>query len=103
MRVVYARSAIADVEQISTYIRERNPRAAAAVADAIEATVARIGMFPLSASACDEPGVRMAPAGRYPYLVFYTVTGDEVMILRIMHAARLRPWQSPPDQTREQD
>jgi toxin ParE1/3/4 len=101
MRVIYARSALADIDQISSYVRERNPRAAVSVADAIEATVARIGMFPFSAPASDEPDVRMAPAGRYSYLIFYTVTDDEVLILRVIHAARMRPWERRSDESDE--
>jgi toxin ParE1/3/4 len=101
MRTVYTRSAIADIDHISSYIAERNPRATVVVIDAIEATVARIGLFPLSAPATDEPGVRMAPAGRYPYVIFYNVTGDEVRILRIIHAARMRPWERPNEESKE--
>ena len=73
MRVVYTRSAIADIDHIASYVAERNPRAAVAVVDAIEATVVRIGHFPLSAPATDEPAVRMAPAGRYRYVIFYSM------------------------------
>jgi len=98
MRVVYTQSATADIDHIAAYISERSPRGAIAVLDAIETTVARLGTFPLSASATDEPGVRMAPAGRYPYLILYAVTDDEVRILRVMHAARLRPWEAPKDE-----
>ena len=102
MSVVYTQSAIADIDQIFSYIAERNPRAAVAVVDTVEATVARIGSFPLSAASTDEPDVRMAPAGRYPYVIFYTVNRDEVRILRIMHTARMRPWEGPDEETKEE-
>ena len=102
MRVVYTRSAIADIDDISSYIAERNPRAAATVVDVIEATIARLGVFPLSAPVTDEPDVRMTPAGRYPYVIFYTATGDAVRILRIMHTARMRPWERPSESTKEE-
>ena len=32
----------------------------------------------------------MAPAGRFPYLIFYTVGEDEIRIIRVLHGARLR-------------
>lgn len=94
MRVRYTDPATADLQDISAYLIERNPRAAAAVGAAVEATVARIAKFPESAQATDEPGVRMAPAGRFPYLIFYSVTDDEVQIIRVLHGARLRPWEA---------
>jgi addiction module RelE/StbE family toxin len=101
MRVVYTQSATADIDQIAAYISERNHRAAIAVLDAIEATAARLGMFPLSAATTDEPGVRMAPIGRYRYLILYAVD-DEVRILRVIHTARLRPWEAPKDENEEE-
>ena len=91
MRVRYTDEAIADVEEILLYIAERNPTAADVVSLAIERTADRIGSFPYSAQATDEPDVRMAPVGRFPYLLFYTVGRNEVWIIRIRHAARLRP------------
>ena len=93
MKVRYTETALSEVGEILSYIAENNPAAAAQVVLAIEATVARIGVFPNSAQAADEPGVRMAPVGRFPYLVFYTVAVDEVEILHVRHGARLRPWE----------
>ena len=93
MRVRYTETATADLGDLLSYLIERNPRAAATVGKAIEATVARIATFPESAQATDEPTVRMAPAGRFPYLVFYTVADNEVQIVRVLHGARRRPWE----------
>ena len=91
MRIRYTEEAIADVEEILSYIALRNSTAAEVVDEVIELTVARIASFPYSAQATDEPGVRMAPAGRFPYLIFYSVVRNAVWILRVRHAARLRP------------
>jgi len=93
MQVRYTETALAEIEAIFSYIAERNPAAAGAVVDVIETTVARLEMFPESARATDEPGVRMVPAGRFPYLIFYEIAGDELRILRVIHGARLRPWE----------
>ena len=37
-------------------------------------------------------GVRRLPLGNYPYVIFYTVEADEVVILRIRHGARRPLW-----------
>jgi toxin ParE1/3/4 len=47
--------------------------------------------FPLSAQQTDRPDVRRAVVGRYPYLVFYTVEPDEIIIRNIRHGARRSP------------
>jgi plasmid stabilization system protein ParE len=93
MKVRYTDTASADLEDILSYLIERNPRAAATVGKAVETAVARIATFPESAQATDEPTVRMAPAGRFPYLIFYAITEAEVQIIRVLHGARLRPWE----------
>ena len=93
MRIRYTETASADLGDILSYLIERNPAAAATVGKAIEVTLARIAAFPASAQATDEPTVRMAPAGRFPYLIFYIVAENEVRIIRVLHGARLRPWE----------
>lgn len=92
MKVRYTETAAADLDELLRYLIDRNPSAAGDVGAAIEAAVARIAAYPLSAQATDQAGVRMAPAGRFPYLIFYETGDDEVRILRILHGARLRPW-----------
>jgi plasmid stabilization system protein ParE len=34
------------------------------------------------------PAVRVIPLGRYPYLIFYTIAEDELIILHVRHGAR---------------
>ena len=91
MRVRYTAEAIADVEDILLYIAERNAAAAEIVSMAIEQVADRIGSFPYSTQATDEQGIHMVPVGRFPYLLFYMIDHNEVWIVRLRHAARLRP------------
>ena len=62
--------------------------------DAVEAVVARLAQFPLSAQATEMPDVRAAPVLRYPYIVFYTAEASDVIIHYVRHAARRRPWEN---------
>jgi plasmid stabilization system protein ParE len=34
------------------------------------------------------------PLVRYPYLIFYKVFADEVIVLRVIHGARKEPWEN---------
>jgi plasmid stabilization system protein ParE len=36
--------------------------------------------------------VRRAPLIRYPYVVYYEATEGQVVILRVLHGMRRRPW-----------
>jgi addiction module RelE/StbE family toxin len=93
MSARYTRDALRDLDQISSYLAERNPAVAAGLLDAVEAVVARLARFPLSAQATELPGVRAAPVLHYPYIVFYTAEAGDVVIHYVRHAARQRPWE----------
>jgi toxin ParE1/3/4 len=98
-RVRYARRAISDLIDIGDYIRERNPRAAEAVAARIRASIAQLGMFPFIGRPTDDGDLRVLPIGRYPYIVFYEVIEGEVVIHHIRHGRRKPP---SPDEIRSQ-
>jgi toxin ParE1/3/4 len=89
MRVRYTSSALLEVVDILTYIADDSPRAAARVNVEIERTVERLRRYPFSSTReADEGETRVARVGRYPYLIFYAVEGDEVVVLQVRHGAR---------------
>lgn len=88
MKVRYSRRAVGDLIAIADYIRGHSPRAAAAVEKRIRASIDQLEMFPFTGRATDDPGIRMFPIVRYPYLVFYEVLGSEVVIHHIRHGRR---------------
>ena len=61
MKVRYTETALAELDQIFTYIAKENAQAAAVVVDHVEQLVARIGEFPHLAYATDEAAVRVIP------------------------------------------
>jgi plasmid stabilization system protein ParE len=93
MKVRYTATAAVELDQILAYLAERNRSAAAALALRIETTISGLVEFPEMAQMTDEPGTRRMPVGRYPFLIFYTVEGDELVILHIRHTARRPPWE----------
>ena len=94
MKVRYSQTALRELDEIFAYIHERNPSAAVAVVDRIERLAGLIGELPLIGHRTDEEGVRMMPVVRYPFLIFYALSdrADEIVILHVRHAARLRPF-----------
>lgn len=93
MNVEYAPRAIADLIEIGVQSRRAfGDAVAAALETTIRATIARIAVMPKSAQRLPQrPGVRVVPLVRYPFKIFYTVTGETLTILHIRHASR-RPW-----------
>lgn len=89
MKVRFSPRATQDIIHIADYLAERNPTAARAVDAAIRRAVDLLGEFSGSGRALTQRlNVRVMPLARYPYLVFYTVAADEVLVLHIRHGAR---------------
>jgi plasmid stabilization system protein ParE len=95
MRVRFTETALAEIEQIHSYIAADNPAAADIVRSQIEHTVALIGTLPRMGRIKYRRVVRMLPVRRYQqYLVFYVIEANEVVILNVRHGARRSPWEA---------
>ena len=91
MKVRYTPRAFADREEIFAYLDERNPRVAREVKAFIKGRIANLGGNPRRSPLVKELGVLAHWLGRYPYIIYYRISGDEVWIVHIRHAAR-EPW-----------
>jgi toxin ParE1/3/4 len=91
MRVRYTPRARGDIVEILAYISQRNPQGARNVARAMHKTIELIGQFPQAGRLAGEQGTRVLPVGRYPYLVYWGVQGEEAWVVHVRHTAR-RPW-----------
>lgn len=92
MIVRYRARALADIDQIYSYLEERSPTGARNVLRAIYAGIHLIAEQPLSSPRTDDPSVRVKIVRRYRYKIFYSISGGEtVEILHIRHTSR-KPW-----------
>lgn len=89
MKVRYSLRATTDIIAIADYLTERNRVAARAVEGGIRRAVELLSEFPGSGRVLTQrSNVRIMPVIHYPYLIFYTATSDEVLILHVRHGAR---------------
>jgi toxin ParE1/3/4 len=89
VKVRYSPRAVADLNGIADYLIAHSPQGARAVEAAIRTTISLIADFPgCGRIVAERPEVRVIPVTRYPYLIFYIVTADTVVVLHIRHAAR---------------
>lgn len=91
MKVRYTLRAQADLDAIFTYLDARAPAAAQSVKTMIERRIALLAEFPRMAPETDQPGVYELTIVRYPYLVYYEISGEEIWVVHIRDARR-RPW-----------
>jgi toxin ParE1/3/4 len=91
MQVEYTRQVRSDLTAIRDYIAKDNPAAAKKVVTAIEAEIELLGYFPWHGRKTELPGVMARVLSRYPYIVFYRVEADALIVLHVIHGARRHP------------
>jgi toxin ParE1/3/4 len=90
MRVQYTATALAEIEDILSYIAKDNPLAAHEVIVVLRTAIDRLAHFPRMAIETDVPGVGVAPLLPYRYLIFFTVAGDCLVVRNVRHSAQAR-------------
>ncbi|PDS65314.1 plasmid stabilization protein [Rhizobium anhuiense] len=88
MAVSFSPAAAQDLEDIGDYIHAENPTAAYRFVTALRARCNRLADAPRGGASRSElwAGLRSVPFRRY--VVFYTVSGDDVRVERILHGSR---------------
>jgi len=95
MKVRYSTLALAELDAILGELSAVNSSAAQRFSDRIQQVGERIGRFPLGfQEVAERPGVHRVPMVRYPYLIFYKIIAEEVVVLRVIHGARKEPWEN---------
>ena len=94
MSVRLTETAFADIREIYAYIAKDNPVVAAAVAAAIERTIAAIEKRPTLAPIVHDGKVRAKLVERFQYRIFYEVEGQVVIIRNVRSTRRRRPWEN---------
>jgi plasmid stabilization system protein ParE len=94
MSVRLTEIAFAEIREIYAYIAKDNPVAAAAVAAAIERTIAAIEKRPTLAPIVHDGKVRAKLVERFQYRIFYEVEGQLVIIRNVRSTRRRRPWEN---------
>lgn len=97
MRLVVTPEAQASINQaIDWYLSEGGKTLAARAAKAFRSAVRSIASDPLlNPPYPDVLGVRRKVMSRFPYLVFYALDDDKVVVLDVLHAAKKPPKEFP--------
>ena len=84
--------ALEDLRDIRRYIAQRgSPAAADRVRQHLRTRIERLITRPSIGVLTSNPEIRILPPTRYPYRIYYTIQGDDVVILHIRHSARSEP------------
>ena len=90
MKLRYTRSASRQLDLILDYIEARSPNGAQKVMDRIADALRLIAEHPSAGQATDKGDMRRLVVNPYPYVIFYRISGPDLVIHGVRHAARLR-------------
>jgi plasmid stabilization system protein ParE len=88
MRLRVTRRAATQIASALDQIEAESPQGANRMRERIETLFLLLAQHPYAGQATDLPGVRRLSVSPYPYLIFYRVTGDEVVVQRMRHTSR---------------
>jgi toxin ParE1/3/4 len=77
-----------DIEDIGSYLFDKNPIAARQLIDQLQRRFAALEEFPMRGVSRDDLSVGLRFIVEGEYLVFYTIEKEIVMILRVLHGKR---------------
>lgn len=92
-KIKYSPAAVDDIDEIFSYISQDNLAAAELVLEKLDREIRKLESFPNMGSVLPEdeysiiqPGYRLIVVK--PYLVFYRIVNDDIIIYRILHGRR---------------
>jgi toxin ParE1/3/4 len=88
VKLRYTLAALAELDEILAYIQERSPKGAHKVQARIQGVINLLLQYPHSGQPTSKRQVRRVVASPYPYLIFYQVADDEIIIHAIRHGSR---------------
>jgi plasmid stabilization system protein ParE len=88
MRLRYTRPALRDLNEILDYIADRSPMGASKVHARLKAVIDLLMEHPRAGAPTDDPDIRRIVALPYPYLLYYQVDDEEIIIHAVRHAKR---------------
>lgn len=93
MKLRYTRTAARQIEDALDYVMQHSPQGARSVHERLMAATEILRVYPKAGQLTDRPGVRRLVLSPYPYVLFYRLVQDDLVILRFRHAAQ-RPLRS---------
>ena len=88
MKIRYTDPALADLSSILDYIAEHSPQGAKRVQSRIQYIIELLTNQSHIGVRTDDPAIRRLTTLPYPYLIFYEVTENEIIIHALRHVAR---------------
>jgi len=90
MMIRYSARAIRNLDGIREYIEKDNPEMAWVVASFIRRSIMVLNEWPFRGRATEKESIRRLVVTNYPYVVYYQIRDEDVLIVSVMHTAQDR-------------
>jgi toxin ParE1/3/4 len=91
MQIIWLEQALADFEEAAAYLEERNPRAAHAFVQRINAALRHLRTYPTAGRPGRVRNTRELVVGQTRYIIPYRVRQKRIELLAVIHDAREWP------------
>lgn len=88
LKLRYTPRGAAELDEVLAYIAKRSPQGARRVKTRIQAIINLLLQRPSAGQLTSKGRLRRIVASPYPYLIFYQITDDEIVIHGVRHGAR---------------
>jgi toxin ParE1/3/4 len=88
MEIIVSDEADNDLMLIFSYLHQQSPQAAETIASEVDRCFQNMSSFPFSGSPRPDLGHGIRSALAPPYVVFYAVRSDHIIVLRVLHGSR---------------
>jgi len=88
VKLRYTTPALTDLTSILDHIAEASPQGARRVQKRLQDLISLLPVQPRIGVCTQDPTIRRLTLLPYPFLIFYEVTNDEIIIHAVRHAAR---------------
>ena len=88
MKLRYTAPALADLESVLDYVAKHSPQGARRVQARIQRLIDLLSSHPRIGVQTEDPTIRRINTSPYPYLIFYEIGEDEIIVHAIRHGAR---------------
>ncbi|HSI40637.1 MAG TPA: type II toxin-antitoxin system RelE/ParE family toxin [Xanthobacteraceae bacterium] len=88
MKLRFTAKAVGQIDLALDFIGERSPQGAAGLRRRISSAVVLLQEHPRAGQTTSRQGVRRLSLSPFPYVIFYRIYEEEVVILRFRHGAR---------------
>ncbi|WP_442792920.1 type II toxin-antitoxin system RelE/ParE family toxin [Rhizobium sp. SL86] len=88
MRLRFAPDAVADLDELRTWLKPRSPQGHRNVVSAITKTIRTLQQHPDTGRATSRPDIREAVEPRYGFIIPYSVRNETLWIPRVYSARR---------------